>query len=316
MATNSTLAQGDFIGSTDGSIYLIMQSDGNLVLYTSTNDINCTTMKDNNTGGGLNANSLYEMSSTGVSSNLGKIAYIDSDSLLYSYPDSSTGLSNDYNSYTDFSSAGHDISGKYFSDATVDSCKSACNDLQNCYGFDFDKTNNVCYPKDNSMYPKGSRTTNSSVDLYVRQPKITQTPIGVTDKILNIDSITYENYPKSDKEMGSSYGLSNANSVEKQQLDQLKTRLDQISQELADDTGTLNTDEIKVGTQSNLQTQSIGKYLKEYKNANNKIKQFSSGMDGIIRDSDITVLKENYNYYFWSILAVGTVLVTMNITKK
>jgi hypothetical protein len=39
-------------------------------------------------------------------------------------------------------------------------------------------------------------------------------------------------------------------------------------------------------------------------------------MDGIIRDSDITVLKENYNYLFWSILAVGTVLVTMNVTKK
>ena len=316
MSTNSTLAQGDFIGSTDGSIYLIMQSDGNLVLYTSTNELNCKTMKDNNTGGGLNANGLYEMSSIGIPSNLGKVAYIDSDSLLYPYSDSSLGLSNDYSSYTNFSSAGHDISGKSFSDATVDSCKSACNDLTNCYGFDFDKTNNVCYPKDNTMYPKGLRTINSNVDLYVRQPKITKPPTGVTDKILNIDSLIYENYPKSDKEMGSSYGLSNANSVEKQQLDQLKTKLDQISQQLADNTGSLNTDEIKVGNQSTLQTQSIDNYLKAYKNTNNKIKNFTSGMDGIIHDSDITVLKENYNYYFWSILAVGTVLVTMNVIKK
>jgi hypothetical protein len=39
-------------------------------------------------------------------------------------------------------------------------------------------------------------------------------------------------------------------------------------------------------------------------------------MEGIIHDSDINVLKENYNYYFWSILAVGTVLVTMNIAKN
>jgi hypothetical protein len=166
------------------------------------------------------------------------------------------------------------------------------------------------------MYPKGSRTTNSSVDLYVRQPKITKPPIGVTDKILNIDSLTYENYTKSDKEMGSSYGLSNANSVEKQQLDQLKTKLDQISQQLSDNTGTLNTDEIKVGNQSTLQTQSIDNYLKVYKNTNNKIRKFTSGMDGIIHDSDIMVLKENYNYLFWSILAVGTVLVTMNVIKK
>jgi len=310
------LSAGDFIGSTDGSIYLIMQSDGNLVLYTSTNDINCKKMKDNNTGGGLNANGLYEIATIGIPSNLGKVAYIDSDSLLYPYSDSSLGLSNDYSSYTNFSSAGNDISGKSFSNATVDSCKSACNDLQNCYGFDFDKTNNVCYPKDNNMYPKGSRTNNSSLDLYVRTPKITKPPTGVTDKILNIDSLTYENYPKSDKEMESSYGLSSANSVEKQQLDQLKTKLDQISQQLADNTGSLNTDEIKVGNQSTLQSQSIDNYLKEYKNTNSKIRKFTSGMDGIIHDSDITVLKENYNYYFWSILAVGTVLVTMNVIKK
>jgi len=65
-----------------------------------------------------------------------------------------------------------------------------------------------------------------------------------------------------------------------------------------------------------LQTQSIGNYLKEYKKTNNKIKNYASDMNGIVRDSDINVLKENYNYYFWSILAVGTVLVTMNITKK
>ena len=316
IASGSGLSPGDFVGSTDGSIYLIMQSDGNLVLYTSTDEINCKTMKDNNTGGGENANALYELDEVGVPENMGKVAYIDSDSVLYPYSDSNLGLSNDYITYNNFNSAYHDIPDKYFSGATVDTCKTACNDLQNCYGFAFDKTNNVCYPKDNTMYPKGSRTTNSNVDLYVRQPKITKPPRGVTDKILNVDSLAYERYPKSDKEMGSSYGLPNANSVEKQQLSQLKTKLDQISQELADNTGTLNSDEIKVANQSTLQTQSIDNYLKTYENTNNKIKNFTSGMDGIIRDSDITVLKENYNYLFWSILAVGTVLVTMNVTKK
>ena len=71
-------------------------------------------------------------------------------------------------------------------------------------------------------------------------------------------------------------------------------RKEKKSQELADNTGTLNTDEIKVENQSTLQTQAIGNYLKEYENTNDKIKIFTSGMDGIIRDSDITVLKENY----------------------
>ena len=43
------------------------------------------------------------------------------------------------------------------------------------------------------MYPKGSKNYNTSVDLYVRKPIITKPPPGVTDKILNIDSLTYEN---------------------------------------------------------------------------------------------------------------------------
>ena len=82
-------------------------------------------------------------------------------------------------------------------------------------------------------------------------------------------------------------------------------------------TGSLNSDEIKVENQSTLQTKSIANYLKEYKTTNEKIKNSnSSNIIGIVNDSDINVLKENYNYLFWSILAVGTVLVTMNITKK
>jgi len=317
IASGSTLSAGDFVGSTDGSIYLIMQTDGNLVLYTSETSENCQKMNDGNTGGGAYGNALYEISQVGIPDNIGKVAYVDSNSLLYPYPDSSIGLSNDYNLYSNYDSAGHDISNASISNSDIDSCKSACNNMQNCYGFTFDKTNNVCYPKDNTMYPKSSRTANSSMDLYVRKPKITSLPTGVSDKIFNIDSITYDNFTKSDKDIGTSYGISNANSVEKQQLDQLKTRLDQLSQQLADNAGSLSKDENSVVTQSNLQTQNIGNYLKEYKNTNNKIKQFASGVnDNIVHDSDLIVLKENYNYYFWSILAVGTVLVTMNVTKN
>ena len=244
IASGSGLSPGDFVGSNDGSIYLIMQGDGNLVLYTSTQAENCQKMKDGNTGGGLNANALYELEEIGIPDNLGKIGYIDSNSLLSIYGDSNI-----------------------------------------------------------------EQTTNG------QPPKLKNLPVGVSNKIVNIDSIAFQNYPKTDK-MNTSYGLSNANTTQKQELDQLKTRLDQISQQLADNTGILNTDEIKVGNQSTLQTKSIAKYLKEYENTNTKIKNYASNMNnGIVKDSDINVLKENYNYYFWSILAVGTVLVTMNITK-
>jgi hypothetical protein len=243
VSSDTGLSAGDFIGSTDGSIYLIMQSDGNLVLYTSKDGENCQKMKDGRTGGGQGANALYKLKEIGIPTNLGKIGYVDSNSLLSVYPDSNI-------------------------EQTADG-----------------------------------------------PPKLKNLPVGVSDKIVNIDSLAFEYYPKTDT-MSTSYGLANANSLQKQELDQLKTRLDQISQQLADDTGNLNTDEIKVGNQATLQTQSIANYLKDYKNTNTRINNFTSNITGIVDDSDINVLKENYNYLFWSILAVGTVLVTMNVAKK
>lgn len=245
IVSGTSLAAGDFIGSTDGSIYLIMQADGNLVLYTSDDGENCLKMTDGNTGGGEGANALYELSEVGIPENLGEIGYVDSNSLLSIYGNS-----------------------------------------------------NIKKSKNGG------------------QPTLKNLPVGVSDKIVNIDSLAFENYSKTDK-LDSSYGLANANTTQKQELDQLRTRLDQISQQLLDDTNSLNTDQIKVGNQSTLQTESIANYLKEYKNTNSQIKNSNpSNIIGIVNDSDINVLKENYNYYFWSILAVGTVLVTMNITKK
>jgi hypothetical protein len=40
-----------------------------------------------------------------------------------------------------------------------------------------------------------------------------------------------------------------------------------------------------------------------------------NNMNNIVEDSDIVVLQENYNYLFWSILATGCILVSMNVIK-
>jgi hypothetical protein len=316
IASGSGLSPGDWVGSNDGSIYLIMQSDGNLVLYTSQTGENCYKMKDGNTGGGVDANALYEFNETGIPANMGKVAYVDSNSLLYPYQDSSLGLSDDYTSYTNYSSSGNDISGTSFSNATIDSCKKACNDNKDCYGFDFDKTNKVCYPKNKNMYPKGSRANNSSVDLYVRKPKITNPPVGITDKILNVDSISYENYPKGSGDMKQSYNLSNATSVERQQLDQLQSTLDSLSSQINDYSSKFETNNNDVEKQSNKNINELSKYVKNINYANNKVKGFNTNVDNILKDSDIVVLQKNYDYLFWSIIATATVLVSINIVKK
>ena len=80
---DSTLAPGDFVGSTNGNIALIMQTDGNLVLYTFTQSTNCKKMTDGNMGAGIGGNALYDIGKAGNVSNLSMSAYIDSDSRLH-----------------------------------------------------------------------------------------------------------------------------------------------------------------------------------------------------------------------------------------
>lgn len=84
ITNDSTLAVGDFVGSTNGNIALIMQTDGNLVLYTFTQSTNCAKMADGNMGAGIGGNALYDIGKVGNLSNLSKTAYIDQDSKLHS----------------------------------------------------------------------------------------------------------------------------------------------------------------------------------------------------------------------------------------
>lgn len=97
VASGSTFAVGDFIGSTNGNIALIMQSDGNLVLNTFTQTTNCKKMADGNYGAGTGGNALYDIGKSGNLSNLSKVAYVDQDATLHPYPQNKNLVMNNIN---------------------------------------------------------------------------------------------------------------------------------------------------------------------------------------------------------------------------
>ena len=81
--------------------------------------------------------------------------------------------------------------------------------------------------------------------------------------------------------------------------------------------GSLNLSDIKVTSQSAIDSLQLGKYLTEYKITDKKLDSYNSSVNtniqNILNDSDITVLQQNYKYMFWTTLAVGTVLLSMNV---
>ena len=316
IALGSVLAAGDFIGSTNGNMALVMQSDGNLVLYAFTMGSNCQKMNDGNIGGGVGANAIYNIGAVGKQSNLSKLAYIDQNAELHAYPSSNIKYSNSYTKIKGSDSPGNDIPGTAYGNATPESCENTCNAIQECAGFAF-STANVCFPKSANMYPTGTKEVKSNVDLYTRNKTPISTPIGVPSSVNNTDTITYGNY-KNGGELSNSYGLSNANAAQKAQLEQLQNRLNLLSSQLSSYTHEFSQGSQDVEAQSKTNVSGLTDYVNGLKNATDKISGITGdgNINNILKDSDIVVLQKNYDYLFWSILATGTVLVAMNIVKQ
>lgn len=334
--SGSTLAPGDFVGSTDGSIYLTMQFDGNLVLYSSQTVDGCVG-NNNKMYGTEQINSLYQIDQTGYINNLGKIGYVDPDLKLHEYPASMISQSSDYTIQPGYDSVGNDLGPVLAS--TMSDCTKACNNNDECYGFVWDPIpgSSMCYLKNNQISEK---QPNNMLTLATRKPALSGSSTCST-KITDVDTIQYNNYTKvdnmtSDTKCGESViDLSgsdttkyNASITEMEALgQQIANKMDKM---YASDNRLLN----KMNTNENEFNKDILKYKtikttidKDYliKNPYN-IKGMSNieglqnlnmyDINGILNDTDLRVLQNNYRYIFWSILAVGVLTVTVSTLKR
>jgi hypothetical protein len=245
-----------------------------------------------------------------------KLAYIDPDSKLYTYPDSNIKLGTTYTKISGYDSMGQDIPGASFGNAKVDSCQTACNNNQSCSGFVFDNTNSVCYPKTPEMYPNSARQPNSNTSIYIRNKVVQSLPPGVSSLTQNIDTFQYQNYISSGKQVGGNMDNLKINSVQKAKLEQMQTKLQLLANRIVSLNGTLNLNDIKITSQSAIDSLQLGKFLLQYKNTHKKIDEYNSevnnNIENIVNDSDIIVLQQNYKYMLWTTLAVGAVLLTMH----
>jgi len=314
MPSGSALAPGEYLSSTNGNLVLMMQSDGNLVLYTYQVAENCQKMADGNMGGGIGANALYELNAVGKSSLMSMLGFVDEDSLIHTYPASNETYANTYTTMNGNDSAGYDIPGASYGNATVEQCKTSCNNNSACAGFTFDNVNNICYPKTSSMYPNGEIEINSNVDLYVRNKMPKSPPIGVPNTTNNIDTILYGNYINGGQ-IKNKYGLSSLTTTQRQQLDQLQTKLNLLSSQITSFTSKFENGTVSAQDQAKKNVEGIQDYLTGLDKTNVKVTNFDTTFERVLTNSDINILKENYNYLFWSILAAGTVIVSMNVLK-
>lgn len=333
---NESLSSGEWIGSDDGSLKLIMQPDGNLVLYTSNITSGCKVIGDKTYGGPF-INAVYKMNETGDRSTLGKIGYIDSESDLREYPDSMVGFINDYQIYQNTDSIGNNITTLPVSDENQ--CKVSCNNNPDCAAYVYQGSSQTCWLKNKESYPKGDKQPYNGTILGVRQPGLKGSST-CSSKIVNIDTIQYNNYVKGTAmSPDTKCNISVISQEDKIKYDNIKSQLITIGNDITSKMEALYNQDKTIFQKLNTNAEQFKKDLENYKLTNLKIKkEFTSlqnlqsnnieGMqnfttslnindiNGMLSDSDLRVLQGNYSYLMWSILAVGLLTVTINTMKK
>jgi hypothetical protein len=316
--SGSTLSPGDFIGSNSGNIVLIMQTDGNLVLYTFNDTENCVKMSEGNIGGGIGANALNQLSEVGIQNNLAKLAYVDENSEIHTYPSSNIQLKPDYIEFKLTNSPDNDIPGASYGNSSLEECKNTCNSISECYGFVMANEGNVCMPKTSNMYPASDKQMDPNYTTYIKKRAPLNPPTGVSMNVNNIDSISYQNYIDGGN-FNNSYGLANATNDQKQQLSSFEKQLNTVASQISQSSTQFKDNNNLLSNQSIKNVKGINTYLNDLTNTNKEINDFSENispnLNNILNDSDIFVLQQNYDYLFWAILASGVVLVSMNILK-
>jgi hypothetical protein len=283
--------------------------------------------------GGNLANALYDVGSVGVKTNMGKLAYIDEDSEIHTYPTSNVEYANTYNYVIQNTNIqGNDIPGAAMSNMSdITKCMNACNQYSECNAFVYDTTGPypVCFPKkvsEKDLYSPSTFKPSVGKTTYIRDKKPIKLPNGRTsNNVTNIDSIRYANYIEGTN--SERYGLANVIFTPKQQLSQLQSKLDNLSKNLNNIAGNLKKYNVNVdlpvtftntseGFQGIKRIKSSHNYFLNSSQINNKISDLeknSSGIENILKDTKIKTLQQNYNYMLWSILALGAAIIAIKV---
>ena len=347
LSTGQYLTRGQWIGSEDGKLKLIYDdATGYLILYTSTTANGCS-MNRGATGitfyGNTdNTNAVYKINEQGVPDNLGDVAYIDNNSSAHLYPSNMLGYSTNYTIYPNFDTVGNDIaitnSGEI---GGIEQCKVACNSNSECAGFVWapDDTANPCQLKNSNMFPKSPRVTNNTRSMYVRRPKILDNGLMCNKEIVDIDTLRYARYDQGEAMTENAIWCRDtviSDSV-KARIKDLESRLVVKGQEIAAkiqelferdktifDNMDINNDELKkkillykrITMDKNKTLNPMP--LNSNSNSNSNRKEGMQNLNindvnGMLADTDIIILQENYSYVLWSVLAVGLLTVTINM---
>jgi len=174
-----------------------------------------------------------------------------------------------------------------------------------------------------SEYPASMFTIDKSnkMSMTMSMPIINNNG-SCTKKVDTVDSLEWDKYIKTGVPMSQNTvcGLEKKTQDEIINRDALRMQLATLAYEIVNKITYLESLNLSMNNQMGIDKSVLDDNLKKYKVLSKQYNQYkdidASNINGILSDSNIVVLQENYSYLFWSILAIAIVVVTIHTIKK
>jgi hypothetical protein len=248
---SAVLNIGDFIGSLSGKAYLKMESDGNLVLYTSTRKVNCNLDNQKHTVGGVGANAVYDITKTGVPQDLGMAGFVDENSILHQYPSSMVTYPKSNSNYvtkpgnpvsiTPFNIASYTVTGNMETSIykSLAQAQKVCNNNPKCNSIL--KSDIMFYLMTNKYGEPTEQDNKAALTTYYRVPQVNSSD-SCPKGFMEVDSLTWERYKNNGGGLGSQMSskfdctFGQANITEDSKLLDLKRNIDNLRRQILEKT--------------------------------------------------------------------------------
>lgn len=315
LLSNQILEPGEFIGSPSGNCYLEFEkipTEDNSQINLNQLVVKYKISECNNT-----SNRVHNVEKVNKQ-HVNKIAYINEGGEKRFYPDSMTGLSNDYfylgksNSYS--------TDGKLMS---LEECKNECNNYTNCYGVEHDIASNKCYlrKKNDILYSgdiNSKKKINSVVDLYMRKKDI-QNHNSCTKEIKEISIQQLNSIPETTMMTKNTIcGLNESTIAQRKIMEEKQSYLNTIIDKVKLELPTLYKSNKTLHHNIVSQLNNNDNDLNQIKNINsmlNNKKINNPSLDGQTEDLIKNVNSERYYYILMIIISIIFIIMSIRLAK-
>jgi len=256
-------------------------------------------------------------------SNLNKTYHItDTEAnLIPNGPMNTKGVKNapsDFQVINNFNSWGDDIVGGQGNSSNIEEIKQKCIETPGCTGFVYRPSYKQYWLKNANMWPNGNRQPDTTLNLYIRTPKLDLNSSCNSNHIGMITQDMFNYSMGSDMTSQIKCGLGIISTRDNENINAQYKRLNVILDKIHANIIKLSAEDIilnqKLLGEYKLLKNRLNKYEEVYKNIK-KSKKMGDHNAALEEDANLNMLSYNQQYILWSIVALGITIGAMKYMK-